>query len=49
MFVAAIFFFIVCFIRYLMDDAESSSESEMELGDQSEEDDNIAVNFLFVF
>lgn len=32
-----------------MDDAESSSESEMELGDQSEEDDNIAVNFLFVF
>ncbi|XP_024917495.1 DNA repair protein XRCC1 isoform X3 [Cynoglossus semilaevis] len=32
----------ICSKRYLMDDAESSSESEMELGDQSEEDDNIA-------
>uniref|UniRef100_A0A3P8VY83 DNA repair protein XRCC1 n=1 Tax=Cynoglossus semilaevis TaxID=244447 RepID=A0A3P8VY83_CYNSE len=33
----------ICSKRYLMDDAESSSESEMELGDQSEEDDNIAT------
>uniref|UniRef100_A0A4W6BTH4 DNA repair protein XRCC1 n=1 Tax=Lates calcarifer TaxID=8187 RepID=A0A4W6BTH4_LATCA len=39
----------ISYKRYLMDGAESSSESEMEVDDQSEEEMNTKVNLFFKF
>lgn len=46
---SGMFYLTPCFYRYLMDGAESSSESEMEVDDKSVEEINTKVVYLFVF